>query len=200
MYLNRIQIHHYGPIEKLDISLPISGGVPQPVLLVGQNGAGKTILLSHIVNALLSAKAIAYPNTPEVEEDKVYKVRSSLYITLGSQYYFSRVDFENGHSVSELHLKSRRDNYEDMPTGINESSAKELWEKIKSHENDVQGISFYLSEEQQENVKDSIKRQCVLYFPSDRFEEPAWLNKKHLLDPPSRINVPYTRDTPRDRS
>ena len=46
-------------------------------MLVDENGSGKSILLSHIVNGLISAKGIAYPETPEVELGKVYKLRSN---------------------------------------------------------------------------------------------------------------------------
>ena len=73
MYAKRIQLSNYGPIEHLDIFFPFSDEEPQPVLLVGGNGAGKTILLSHIVNGLIAAKAITYPDTPEVTEGKVYR-------------------------------------------------------------------------------------------------------------------------------
>ena len=94
MQVKRIQISHYGPIDKLDISVPISNEVPHPILLVGMNGTGKTIVLSHIVNGLISAKSIAYPDTPEITKDKVYKARSSQYITLNNQYYFLRLIFK----------------------------------------------------------------------------------------------------------
>ena len=96
MYTRRIQLANYGPIEKLDIAFPFEGETPKPVVLVGENGSGKSILLSHIVNGLISAKGIAYPETPEVELGKVYKLRSSSYIKSGCEYYFGRVEFDGG--------------------------------------------------------------------------------------------------------
>ena len=198
MHAKRIQLSNYGPIEQLDIFLPFSDEEPQPVLLVGENGAGKTILLSHIVNGLMTAKAITYPDTPEVTEGKVYKVRSASYIKSGNQYYFGRVDFEEEHFVSELHFSRRRDSHASMPAGIGDSSAKELWDKAKPHENSVQHSSFHSSEERRESVKDLMRKRCVLYFPSDRFEEPAWLNELHLTDQPHRTHAPsYTGHTAR---
>ena len=190
MYAKRIQLSNYGPIEHLDISFPFSHEVPQPVLLVGANGAGKTILLSHIVNGLMNAKAITYPDTPEVTEGKVYKVRSASYITSGNQYYFGRVDYEDDHYISELHLRSRRDRYENTPVEIEYSPAKRLWDKAKPYDNSVQDNSFLSSEDRKESVKDLMQRQCVLYFPSERFEEPAWLNELHLTDQPHRTHAP----------
>ena len=95
MYTKRIQIDNYGPIDKLDITFPFEGVTPKPVVLVGENGSGKSIFLSHIVNGLISAKNFIFPESPEVETGKVFKIRSPLYIKSGNEYYFSRVDFEN---------------------------------------------------------------------------------------------------------
>ena len=50
MYTTRIRVTNYGPIDQLDINFPYSDDTPKPVVLVGQNGSGKSILLSHIVN------------------------------------------------------------------------------------------------------------------------------------------------------
>ena len=55
MYTRRVQLANYGPIEKLDIELPFEGENPKPVVLVGENGSGKSILLSPIVNGLFVA-------------------------------------------------------------------------------------------------------------------------------------------------
>ena len=117
MYTKRIQIVNYGPIEKLDIEFPFEGEIPKPVVLVGENGSGKSIALSHIVNGLLSAKNVAFPETPEVELGKVYKLRSSTYIKSGNQYYFARVDFEQGLFVSEIRLRQYKQDYLDVPIG-----------------------------------------------------------------------------------
>ena len=50
MYTTRVQLTNYGPFETIDIDLPFDGEVPKTVVLVGENGSGKSILLSHIVN------------------------------------------------------------------------------------------------------------------------------------------------------
>ncbi|MCY4069424.1 MAG: AAA family ATPase [Acidimicrobiaceae bacterium] len=56
--------------------------------------------------------------------------------------------------------------------------------------------SFNLSEDRRENAKNLIEDRCILYFPADRFEEPAWLNEEHLINPPSRTHAsPYEGHT-----
>ena len=99
MYAKRVQIINYGPIGELDIEFPFDGDVPKPVVLVGANGSGKSILLSHIVNGLTSAKDHAYPESPEIETGKVFKLRSGSYIKSGGECYFAKADFEDGLSI-----------------------------------------------------------------------------------------------------
>ena len=57
MYVKRVHIENYGAINSLDISFPFDGSTPKPVVIVGINGSGKSLVLSHIVNALISTQA-----------------------------------------------------------------------------------------------------------------------------------------------
>ena len=51
MYLKNIVIANIGPIENLSVELPFKeNGDPKPVIFVGENGAGKTILQSQIID------------------------------------------------------------------------------------------------------------------------------------------------------
>ena len=112
MYTKRIQIINYGPIAELDIEFPFDGEIPKPVVLVGANGSGKSILLSHIVNGLTSAKDHAYPESPEIETGKVFKLRSGSYIKSGAECYFAKVDFEDGLSIGELRSRRLKRDYQ----------------------------------------------------------------------------------------
>ena len=56
---------------------------PKPLIIVGKNGTGKTIILSHIVNAALVAKQSIYDDC-ETEKGKVYKIRAPYYINTHS--------------------------------------------------------------------------------------------------------------------
>ena len=177
MYAKRIQLVNYGPIDHLDITFPFEGDTPKPVLLVGENGSGKSILLSHIVNGLVSAKDIIYPETPEVEAGKVYKIRASPYIKSGGEYYFGKVDFEDGLFVTEMRSRRLKQEYDATPLELLGSDAQGAWDKMKPEESDYFDSSFSLDENK---VKNTITKNCVLYFPPNRFEEPAWLNEENL--------------------
>ena len=178
MYTKRIRLLDYGPIEQLDITFPFEGDTPRPVIIVGENGSGKSILLSHIVNGLVSAKAVAYPEAPEVDIDKVYKLRSNSYIKSGSEYYFGRVDFEDGLFLEEIRSRNQRQGYETLPTEPSGFDIHDAWNKMNPKENDHFDSSF--SPTNKDKVENIFFKRCVLYFPPNRFEEPAWLNEYNL--------------------
>ena len=178
MYTKRVQIANYGPVDRLDITFPFEGASPKPLLLVGENGSGKSILLSHIVNGLVSAKDVAYPETPEVETGKVYKLRSSSYVKSGSEYYFGRVDFENGLFLAEMRSRRQKQEYEVLPPGLTEPDVLDAWNKMSPEENDCIDSSFSL--DNKGRIEELFGKNCVLYFPHNRFEEPAWLNEDNL--------------------
>ena len=178
MYVKRIQISNYGAIEQLDITLPNDDDGPKPVVLVGENGSGKSVLLSHIVNALLGAQQIAYRETPEVEINKVYKLRSPQYIAPGKEFFFARVDFADNLLSGELQLKKRKQDYANKaPNGILGTDAENLWNKMTETEHSHIALEGLDDEFRAEQI---FQNNCVLYFPPDRFEDPAWLNEANL--------------------
>lgn len=180
MYTKRIQLVNYGPLEKLDIELPFEGETPKPVILVGENGSGKSILLSHIVNGLIEAKGVAFPESPEVEPGKVYKLRSGTYIKPGGEYYFARVDYDSSFYTSEIRTSRSKQEYLDVPTGISGTAAQTLWDKLRSEANDYYDSNFAKDRNTPKKVEEIFAKNCVLYFPFNRFEEPAWLNEENL--------------------
>lgn len=53
MYLHEIFLQNTGPISECHVKPPFDdAGNPQPIVIVGPNGSGKTIFLSYIVDAL----------------------------------------------------------------------------------------------------------------------------------------------------
>ena len=176
MYTKRIQLANYGPIQKLDIEFPIEGDLPKPVVLVGENGSGKSILLSHIVNGLILAKDAIYPETSELERDNVYKLRSSSYIKSGTEFYFGRVDFEEGLFVEEIRSRRLRREYKDVPGEPSDPDILGAWAKMSPDEHDYFGSNL----SDRHKIEEIFSKRCVLYFPASRFEEPAWLNEENL--------------------
>ena len=188
MYAKRIQITNYGPIDQLDITFPFEGDVPKPVILVGENGSGKSILLSHIVNGLISAKDSIYPGATEVETGKIYKLRSDYYIKSGREFYFARVDFENKLFIEEIRSVRQKKKDSDIPTGLSGTDALSAWNKMDLDKVDYFDSTFPTTtpivipnqDKDKDKIEEVFSKNCVLYFPPNRFEDPAWLNEDNL--------------------
>lgn len=184
MYAKRIQIRNYGPIDHVDITFPFADGDenPKPVLLVGENGSGKSILLSHIVDELMWAQGKVYPENSEMEPGKVYKFLVSSYIKSGKEYYWKRVDFEEGIYYKEMLLDQKKQEASTMPADLVGSGMADFWNAIPA--GNSHGVDENFQERHVEKILDG---NSVLYFPHNRFEEPAWLNERNL-----RAKVQYT--------
>ena len=178
MYTKRIQLANYGPIENIDLSLPFNGDRPLPAIFIGENGSGKTVLLSHVINGLLSAQQIAFPDTPEVDLGKVYKLRSSTYITSGADSYCARVDYEQNFHIEEFRLARPKNQYPSVPRRLIDIHSEAAWDKISDSE--VDHYYSNINNDQKSTISDIFSKNCILYFPANRFEHPAWLNEKNL--------------------
>ena len=175
MYLKDITLLNVASIDFLKIELPFEeSGNPKPLILVGENGAGKSIVLSFIVNALISAKQTIYENA-EVEKDKVYKLRSPSYIKSGEHYYFGKLIFEENFECIEWQLDTTRKNFEG---NYKFTPLFKEWNDIPENEISLLKQNF---ENKKTKLEEIHNNNCILYFPPNRFEEPAWLNIYNLL-------------------
>ena len=185
MYVKRIRIANYGPIRNLDINLPFHEERPKPILVVGENGSGKSILLSHIVNGMITAKDAEYQESSELDAGKVFKLRSNSYISVGAEYYFARVDFESGLFIREMRLTQPRSAYTTPPMGTH-GPGFEVWKSafgsdgLDHFDTNLRPVPAPMAT----TLSKIISANCLLYFPANRMEEPAWLNEANLRAKP----------------
>ena len=179
MYLKKILIENVGPIEKLDIELPFhkEGGAdknPKPLILVGQNGSGKSTILSFVVNAFFDMKRLSYDMQDEIEKTSTFRFRSSLQIKSGAKYYWSKFVFDDNVSSVEF------------GTSLLEGELTEDLKK-KKEEAGKWGSKFSSG-----GKKDLYKKGVFLYFPPNRSEDPNWfyangLNLKPEFKDPEQL-------------
>lgn len=171
MYLENIILENAGPIDQLEFTSQFNNAEnPKPVILVGENGAGKSIFLSYLVNGLMAAQQLVYSENTEVEAGKVFKLRSPSYIRSGAEYSFGRIGFRGGHSYFEWQLKRSRKDYEEQ---FQSTPARREWNEIKDNDTNHYKSDFKNSNKE---LNQLFETNVILYFPPSRFEEPAWLN------------------------
>ena len=167
MYLKKLSLENVGPLEDflLEPSFFEEGGNPKPVVLVGENGSGKSIVLSYIVNGLMAAKQSVYADT-EVETGKVYKFRSPDYVSSGKIYSYGRVDFEDELNYFEWQLLRSRKSFEEEHkfTPVNKE-----WNQIPENNTSYINSTFHIDPLVMRNKLD---QNVLLYFPPNRFEIP----------------------------
>lgn len=100
MYLRECLLENVGPIEFVDLSLPFNeDGAPKPVVLVGQNRSGKSILMSHVIDALIEFVKSAYQNILVGQgslQNSFFKVVGGTTQRVGAAYKIALLRFSNG--------------------------------------------------------------------------------------------------------
>ena len=98
MYIRKIVSKNLGPIKKIQLLLPLENGVPKPVVLVGENGTGKSTLISNVVDSFYEIAGAAYPDARkhgETEGYEFYKIINPIEIHIGEKYLYSYIKYES---------------------------------------------------------------------------------------------------------
>ena len=186
MYLKKIELKNTGPIDHIEYTLPFDGEKPIPVIFVGTNGTGKTILLSYIVNAMVTAKGAVFDDV-EIVKGKIYKLRDPQYIRHGQWYYRAELIFSDGFVQSELQILNQVKEHVSSSLKDELESYKE-WKKMKNDENSYYSDNFY-EKNKEKSLKYTLLTSSLLYFPPNRFEEPSWLNSDNLLNSATYLSI-----------
>lgn len=116
MYLNRLLYENVGPISKIDLHAQFDkDGNPKPIILVGKNGSGKSILLSNIVDAFYEMANVPY-NNALLENGhglrQYFKTISPDQISIGQSYLTAYAQFVQDKERIEYVFKSGTRDFE----------------------------------------------------------------------------------------
>ena len=185
--IKKIILENTGPVELFEYEFSEHNNRKKPLILVGENGSGKSIALSFIVNTLLSAKQVVYDDV-EIEKGKVFKIRSPGYIRNDTNFYYGKIKFHNGFECIEYQLDRTRQDFEKI---LGYTPIHKDWNRIN-----IQDFSLFTSNFNTDSLKlrNFLTENVLLYFPPNRFEEPAWLNtlnikKAEFSDEPKLLNL-----------
>lgn len=179
MYLEKLELINTGPIDHVVIEPEFNAdGTPKPLVLVGQNGAGKSIAISHIVSALISAHSQVYDDA-DVEKGRVYKLRSPIYIKAGCDYAIGKLEFSGAFEVAEIQLGRQKQDYSDSIDDYPKWNDMGVADTSHYYSN-FSAEGFIGTPPPQERLVEQLSNETHIYFPPNRFEEPAWLNEHNL--------------------
>ena len=96
MYLHEIFLQNTGPISECHVKPPFDeNGNPQPIVIVGPNGSGKTIFLSYIVDALAEFAKQAFDDIAPTDglSSPYFRIVGSTTVRSGQSFSLSLLHF-----------------------------------------------------------------------------------------------------------
>lgn len=176
IYLKDCLIENAGPIEFLDITPSFNDdGTPKPLVIVGKNGTGKSIILSYIVDALFELAKKAY-----VDIVSGQKMGLSPFFKFSGQ---TNQRHNCGFSIGLLDFfeNQKKYSYVDKTGSLDQ---REFVDKVHGRFIDVLSWKTDGIEKKSSGDKNDLENiyniNSICYFPSSRKELPHWLNRKSL--------------------
>ena len=178
MYIKKLVYENVGPINGVDISLHLKqNGQPKPVLFVGENGSGKSTILSNIVDAFYEISGKAFNNARKSSDNEgyqYYKTISPIEISSGKNYMFSYISLQDNKEFSYIY-KCGNLSVNNLKKKLGLENATGLhWEE---------SVGYKYTTFDKKDVEKIWNNNVICYFGPDRYEKPVWLgNKYHTID------------------
>lgn len=181
MYLKQVFLKNCGPIDECVFSLAFTeNNNPKPLILVGENGTGKTIFLSYLVDALHEffirngyKNLVGVQNTSNISlGHSMYKVSGYFNKKLRTQNAFASLIFSNDDNKLSEYLSTQDISIQD--------AKKEISEKFPdlTHPSITETDHTKVISEDNELYKSEYQKGCFIFFPDYRQEQPIWINKE----------------------
>lgn len=178
MYIKNISIKNIGPISELSVEMPFDkDGNPKPIIFVGENGSGKTILQSQVVDSFYEIGSNLFEDVGKQKgfSRNYYKLSGGINLQVGKEQGFSALVFShnNGEAIEYLD-KVGNVKKEDitglLPNFLLSSDGKNGNQKTITNIND----------QNKETLQKEWLEGAYFYQPAYRYEEPFWKNDPFL--------------------
>ena len=178
MYLKKIVCQSMGPISHLDIEPSFNAnGTPKPLIIVGKNGTGKSILISNIADAFFEFGDQAYNDlTRKVFQGHSYfKLTGSNQVQIGKEGMICFLKFSAETNPNESPEYLYRVGNIDFDAF--DRSLPDKYKVTVGHEKDKPQIKKTC--QKGDLFKEELRKSLVIYFPPERFSIPYWLCKAY---------------------
>lgn len=179
MYLKDLCIRNVGPVVSFDVQPQFNvNGDPKPLLFVGANGSGKTILLSSIADALIEMASPIFTDLAKSEgiARPWFRVCGSTNQRTGTPYSVTLLKLASNGSTAQyiertgkLELDVENELKERFPAIAGQSTSTEPFHK------NVSGFANDLAEQ-------LFLQNAYCFFPASRRESPHWQNVEAFPD------------------
>ena len=165
---------HVGPIKNIQINMPLNENhTPKPVVFVGENGSGKSTVLSNIVDAFYEIAGKAYSNARQHGDDsghQYYKAIAPIEIMSGQTHMFSYISFRDNKEYSYV-SKCGNISVADLKKKLSiEQASGSQW----SESTNFKHTSF-----DKADVERIWNSNVICFFGPDRYEKPVWMGEKY---------------------
>ena len=153
-------------------------GKPQPLVLVGVNGSGKSIFISYIVDALTEFAKTAYKDILVGQQpmySPYFKITGGINQKVYSEYSIGLLEFskndkkycyvdKSGNLDPNTYNPNRRERFQSVASWMIDENQK------------------LIAPEDKKAFEDFFRTNAICYFPPSRKELPHWLNRHSLSD------------------
>lgn len=174
MYINKIIYKNVGPIKDFVYEFRKNeAGNPVPLILVGKNGSGKSILLSNIVDSFYELADIAYTNATESIRNghQYYKTIVNSQISFNESYLVSYINMEDDNKEYDYVFKSGNISFSDYCIKNGLSLDQKLAWKQDENFKKVTG--------NQDDVERLFSKNVICFFGPNRYFKPSWMGNKY---------------------
>ena len=174
MYIKEIKFKNYGPISQLDITPQFDPqGNPKPIVIIGKNGSGKTLLLGNLLDGLIELKRQKYDSLQEVPGNSLLKIGKKDYIKNNEDYSIINIKFEDNHLSAD---------YVDLMTRLDHTNFMAKYQTLnltgQNHRGFIENGFYKQCNIPDQNILKCFETNIISFFPHSRYDHPAWLNKE----------------------
>lgn len=178
MYLKKIVYRNVGPLKNVNIEPGFNEkDMPKPLVLVGENGSGKTTFLSNIIDSFYEFAGSVFSNVRKNDEEtnfttQYYKSISSYQITVGEKYLYSYILYDDNKNNMEYLFKSGDLDVKHFKAECDVLNKDKIgWNTIGNYKSALINS--------QEEIEKIFQKDVICSFSPIRYDKPVWMGNKY---------------------